>query len=765
MKHFCFTFLLCSLLSWVLPAYAEGYTAVIPVQGSQVEICTSLIMNEEEETEEHWLFLPSFAELSSLSIQDSELSWQLLPHEEEQNMWIYEGKRGETVEGQIFVMQSAHLRTMFLFSDDPENAGRAYIESDPLHQLEATGTLAMVNVEGKVDYAGKVRQIRGRGGSTWELPKKSYQIKLEDKYDLLQTGDSEEYNRSWCLISNAYDGSLLHNQIAMDLALEMGLSGNARNEQVDLYYDGEYRGTYLLTEKLEVSNGRTEGISYENLLKKWNRWAGQSDLDDLPILSAVNRFGDTYFYADNLVDNGTVDAGTYLVEFRRVRVAEVDRSSFILGYRQYEVKDPKYGSQEMMRYVSERFSEAFTSLQNQGVHPETGRKAEELLDMDGFARMLLVYELGYNMDGFLYASTHFVLPAGGGPIQPGPVWDFDDAMRHKRTTLNAGYGQGLKVEKVRERRNLMYDFYETPVFTDALQKICINEFYPLVKHVLLGNEDGVYLKSMDKYVQNLRASARMNDRLWKKQVKDPALLYVLGFEQETKHLRLYLEQRIEWLYQVMGLNGGTGTDHINVTMRAEWAYPQEALHFEVLPWSRASVREYTHKQVTEATEEEYALWQVEAVFVADEGFAFSDDTSVLINNAELQGELQEDGTLLVSFLFEDHSYRPVDYYGEDIGLIFNPEYYAFNHPEALEACNGNEDLLMDYFCDEGIYMGHRGNGFFDPAVIAFYLPYVAREHGDDLPSLYWDFLYYGFEEENWFESVDALYVPPVQADF
>lgn len=760
MKRFCIAILLCCLLLIPLCACAESFTAVLPVRGAQVEVRTASVFNEEYETEEAWLFLPAFADLDAISILNSDLDWQLTPDEEEEGMWLYEGMRGEKAEAQIRVMQSASLRSVFLLSDDPETMGREYIESDPEHQLETTGAIALISPDGRVDYAGDLRQIRGRGNSSWALPKKPYQIKLEDKYDLLETGDPQEHSRTWLLISNAYDGSLLHNQIAMDLALEMGLSGNSRSEQVDLYYDGEYRGTYLLTEKPEVSNGRVEGLNYENLLQKWNRWIGLNDLNALPMASGVNRFGQTYYYVDGMADNGTVTAGTYLVQFKHVDPPPVPVSGFMVGDRFFELMNPEHASKDMVCYVSELFCEALTSLQHGGVHPETGRRAEELFDVESLAKLLLVFELGYNADGFLYSSTYFVLPEGGGPIQAGPVWDFDDAMRHKKGTLNAGYAQGLKVEQVRQHRNLMYDFYETPVFADAICGLYDSALHPLVHQVLLGHEPGVYLKSIDEYAAQIRASARMNDRLWEKRSKGSDLLYVSGFDNEVHHLKLYFEQRSEWLHQVMGLNGGTGADNVNITMQVEWAYPQEALHFQVLPWSRVSVQEYTHEQLTEADEENYALWQVDMVLAPDEGYAFSDPT-ILLNDAYLEGELQEDGTLQVSFLFEDLSYRPVDYYGDDIGLIYNQDFYIFNHPEALDACGGDEELLMDYFCDEGMYLGHRGNGFFDPEVIAFYTPHFAKARGDDLPSLYWDFVYYGFEEECWFESVDAMFIPPV----
>ena len=48
--------------------------------------------------------------------------------------------------------------------------------------------------------------------------------------------------------------------------------------------------------------------------------------------------------------------------------------------------------------------------------------------------------------------------------------------------------------------------------------------------------------------------------------------------------------------------------------------------------------------------------------------------------------------------------------------------YLENHPEALDMCDGDTEMLMDYFCDEGMYEDHKGNAFFrfNPHFVGFH---------------------------------------------
>ena len=122
----------------------------------------------------------------------------------------------------------------------------------------------MLNVEGEPIYDGKLEQIKGRGNSTWQLAdKKPYQIKLKKKTDLLESGDVSNKNKTWVLLANAFDGSSMRNMISCSLARDIGVKSSVEFRPVDLYYDGEYRGTYLLTEKVQINAGRVDIANLE----------------------------------------------------------------------------------------------------------------------------------------------------------------------------------------------------------------------------------------------------------------------------------------------------------------------------------------------------------------------------------------------------------------------------------------------------------------------------------------------------------------------
>ncbi len=78
-----------------------------------------------------------------------------------------------------------------------------------------------------------------------EGAKRPYQIKLDKKTDLLQTGDSADKAKTWVLLANFYDPSAVRNMLALDLGRALQMECNMGYRPVCLFYDGEFRGLYL----------------------------------------------------------------------------------------------------------------------------------------------------------------------------------------------------------------------------------------------------------------------------------------------------------------------------------------------------------------------------------------------------------------------------------------------------------------------------------------------------------------------------------------
>ena len=97
-------------------------------------------------------------------------------------------------------------------------------------------------------------QIKGRGNSSWGWPKKPYRLKFETGQKPL----GMTKGKSWVLLSNYQTGSLMSNAIGMKAANLMGAAAANHIIPVDLYLNGEYRGSYNFTEKVGFSNNSVE---------------------------------------------------------------------------------------------------------------------------------------------------------------------------------------------------------------------------------------------------------------------------------------------------------------------------------------------------------------------------------------------------------------------------------------------------------------------------------------------------------------------------
>lgn len=268
---------------------------------------------------------------------------------------------------ELNILKSSNLDTLFITSDNPVDEGRLWIDENREHFT--MGSLKMNNPNGKDVYNDKLTEIRARGNSSWfATEKKSYLLKLQYDCDLVQTGIKKEKNKTWLLIANSFDPSLLHNRIAYDLANELNLSYSPFCKNVDLYYDGEYMGNYLLCEKVEIGNGRIEIHDLDEEIEKLNP---NIDPNNLITKQAVDKFNCEYQYTDNLKNNGNIRGG-YLLE--------IDNAYSFNGWFKIRtgdkivVKSPKYATKENVEYISSFMNEIIDTLLNNGINPTTRKK-------------------------------------------------------------------------------------------------------------------------------------------------------------------------------------------------------------------------------------------------------------------------------------------------------------------------------------------------------------------------------------------------------
>ncbi|MET0211055.1 MAG: CotH kinase family protein, partial [Burkholderiaceae bacterium] len=115
------------------------------------------------------------------------------------------------------------------------------------------GTLAIADAAGTPLYAGPM-EVHGRGNYTWELPKKPYKVKLDDKAELLGMPS----NKHWVLLANYADKTLMRNDVTFALSEAMGMAWTPRSRFVELTVNGSYDGVYQLTEHVRVDKNRVD---------------------------------------------------------------------------------------------------------------------------------------------------------------------------------------------------------------------------------------------------------------------------------------------------------------------------------------------------------------------------------------------------------------------------------------------------------------------------------------------------------------------------
>lgn len=734
MQHF--KRIICCMLFLILfsacYAQAEELSAVVPITGGTVEISSTVIDGE------HWSFLPSQTGLQRYTLQAAGVSRPFPAQFTEEDGVI----TAEVDHLTVHVMCSENIRSLFLFSSDPEQQGRAYIDSSSKHSTFTTASMALLSSDGHVDHIGKITKLRGRGNSTWHIiGKKPYQFKLESRMDLLDTGNPAERNRTWVLLALATDSTYLHDRITLDLARELGDETASYCEHVNLYYDGEYRGLYLLCEKTEINSGRIDELDYDKLIESWNQHSGNLNLDTLPSANGQNRFGNEFTYLQDVPETDNPGAGAFLLEIENEWMTLSDPCWFRLSNGSVLAsKNPEKASESMIRYVSERLEEAWQTLQHRGINPETGRTLADDFDIEAFARSVLISEWSSNLDSYSFSSTYFILPAGESRFEPGPPWDCDLAYRYDANPYFV-----LDASGFRSQTGWIPSFFNCPDFVREVQRECQEQFAPTVEKILLGTETGVHLKPLNAYVAEIDAARRMNEKIWDTASTDNRLIETSDFETDIALLKQFLTERSEWLFETVENWDPDGADQVDLWADASYVHIDGTLRLQPMLGVNAKVVSCTYEKIAEATEEAYALWQLDAVVAPLDGFFFSSPV-VTVNGTEVDFTMLEDGTLSFSFLFEDPSYRPVDAYGEDIGLVYNYDTYIRLYPEVAEACDDDPELVMDYFLYDGMYEDHRGNLFFQPSEILHNNPRLREILGQDWWNYYTEYISYGWME-------------------
>lgn len=337
--------------------------------------------------------------------------------------------------------------------------------------------------ENKALEAKKV-EIKGRGNSSWTLfDKKGYQIKFDKKTSVLGMPKAKK----WVLLANASDDSMLRNKIAYDWGNSMSEILAPAAKFVGLWIDGEYRGVYLISEKVEIGSDR---VNLDNEL------GGIFEQDNAFYRDEQYWFKDelsgNYYTLKDAVDEGNCEST--LDNFK----------AKLNGFEQYLF---------------------FTSPED-----VTLDELSKYIDVDSFAAYYIINEYLLNRES-VTTSFYWYCNGSDDVIHLGPVWDFDTCM-----------GNDIK-----EDSTATYHAYTHPVFKTLLNCSTFQEY---TKQIWNRQNDKV-LEIADGCVQwenYLQCDATMNYIRWDVLGKENSKVdvsFASTYETAVSTLKTWLEKRYE----------------------------------------------------------------------------------------------------------------------------------------------------------------------------------------------------------------------------
>ncbi len=392
------------------------------------------------------------------------------------------------------VMQASPISTVYLTSSNSAQ-GRDWVDRDKKNIT--TGSMSMVSADGGSIYSGELKQIKARGNSTFTYTdKKSYQIKLNTASDLL---GNQEQVKTWVLLASYFDATQMHDKLMKDLAAKLGLAYTASCNWVNLYYDGEYRGVYLLSEKNSVGAASVAITDMEEAYKAQNPSYG----DNMSTALSQNAYGQQFQYTKGLQEPANITGG-YLIELNHNMWDEASGFKTRQGVA-FNVKSPEWCGEAAMRYISEYyqdFEDAVYATDKSGAYTgynaSTGKYFYDYVDMDSLVKVFLLQELSLNCDGFI-SSVYFYKDADG-KMFAGPIWDQDMTFGTGWTKTNAA--------DIEDYHYLAKALIQIPAFKTAVVEYYSSTFAPAVREWLGNNGTIAHQYNL------LKDSAAMNYKLW-----------------------------------------------------------------------------------------------------------------------------------------------------------------------------------------------------------------------------------------------------------
>jgi uncharacterized repeat protein (TIGR02543 family) len=335
-------------------------------------------------------------------------------------------------------MQLSNLPTLFI---DLYQENGSIIPIEMINRetyVQSVITLDNVAAEFSIDHVAA--EFKGRGNGSWvdSGDKKGYRIKFDSKQSILGSAHSKH----WVILAGANfdDITMYRNKLAFDMtnAVFDHIEYATSAEWVDVYFNGNYHGVYLIAEHVRVDEDRVNIITEYGVL-------------------------DTGYF----IEYDSYASGVNGVDYFRVT-----------GLRYpFSMKSPSPDDYLDYGLTLDDYKAHVTYIQQIVQNMATAAMAKDFeafatyADVDSFIDMYILHELFKNIDtGF---SSFYMYRHAGGKLFAGPPWDFDATLGSSPSRGNGGptgiyVGQSVQVFSSRTASELLISLYATPAYKQAV---------------------------------------------------------------------------------------------------------------------------------------------------------------------------------------------------------------------------------------------------------------------------------------------------------
>ncbi len=391
-----------------------------------------------------------------------------------------------------------------------------------LNQVSSTPTISTV---AGVEFRGSTSQA-----DFYFLPglvKKPYGIELwtdstgvkAKKLSLLQMPEETD----WVLNASYNDRSFMRDFIAQSLAGRIGLL-HSKAKFVELIINDEYRGVYVLMEKVKQGKNRVP-------------------ISDL-------------YPTENAGDDVT---GGYLLKIDKTSGSPSTswKSNYTSGITatqkcEFQIEYPQYGliTQQQLVYIRDYINNWEKKLMTEDMN-DPKASFRDYMDVSSFVNYFILNEVTRNVDGYrlstyLYKDKESL----GGKIKMGPAWDFNIALG------NADYLNGWKTDgfvyKAMENDGGKNDYWQVPfwwnkLMQDASFRKALATRWKTVRSSFLNTNslfatiDSAQVALKEPLARNFQKYPLMGKKIW------PNYYVGASLSDEVNWLKNWIQGRLVWL--------------------------------------------------------------------------------------------------------------------------------------------------------------------------------------------------------------------------